>query len=49
MIGNEGTAGIGSTTVVANSTVSSDKQKIWKKTQERFEKLPEVNALDDSV
>lgn len=51
VIANEGTAGIGSnsSTGHSSSVIASEKQKMWKKTQERFENLPEVNDLDDSV
>lgn len=53
VVGNEGTAGIGSTSkttvITASATVASEKQKLWRKTQERFDKLPDVNDVDDSV
>lgn len=53
MVGNEGTAGIGSSSsgIVSNAgpLPSSDKQVVWKKTQERFDKLPDVGNFDDSV
>lgn len=47
MSANVGTAGMGSSgnVVVPPTNVNNNsKQSIWKKTQERFEKLPTPNA-----
>ncbi|CAH1164656.1 unnamed protein product [Phaedon cochleariae] len=45
LVSNEGKSGVGSTESVVQSFVPNERQEIWKKTQERFQKLP---ATQDS-
>ncbi|KAJ8928677.1 hypothetical protein NQ314_018730 [Rhamnusium bicolor] len=47
LVSNKGTTGIGCNEGVVESLIPSEKQNIWKKAQERFQKLPDSNTAFD--
>jgi hypothetical protein len=48
LISNPGTSGMGNTEIVNSTQSDKNKQFIWKKTQERFKKLPASTIFEDS-
>jgi pSer/pThr/pTyr-binding forkhead associated (FHA) protein len=48
LISNPGTSGMGNTEIVNSTQTDKNKQFIWKKTQERFKKLPASKIFQDS-